>query len=146
PVKALLLFEPVAFHLLAQQQGAEERLLIQEVLQLSAQLPLLQPVQAAELFVDYWQQPGYFSALPDLMQQKMASQIWKVGADFEALISEPATLADYGRAIHGPVLLLTGRHSRRSAVRISELLATVLPQAVRAQTDTGHMGPVSDPE
>lgn len=145
-IKALLLFEPVAFHLLAQQQDAESQLLLQEVLQLSAQIPASDPMQAAELFVDYWQSPGYFAALPLSMRQKMAAQVWKVAADFEALIAEPATLQQYQRAISCPVLLMSGKYSRRSALEITELLHAALPQSVWIQTETGHMGPVSQPE
>jgi len=145
-IKALLLFEPVAFHLLAQQQDAEAQLLLQEVLHLSAQIPASDPMQAAELFVDYWQSPGYFAALPLSMQQKMAAQVWKVAADFEALIAEPATLQQYQRAISCPVLLMSGKYSRRSALKITELLHAALPQSVWVQTETGHMGPVSQPE
>ncbi|WP_337880713.1 alpha/beta hydrolase [Rheinheimera sp.] len=145
-INALVLFEPVAFHLLAKEQDLEARQLLQEVQSLSAKMTDCSALQAAELFVDYWQQPGYFAALPQVMQDKMASQVWKVGADFEALISEPATLADYQNAIACPVLLMTGKHSRCSARRISELLHSVLVQSEWLETETGHMGPVSQPE
>jgi len=145
-IKALVLFEPVAFHLLKAATDHETCHLLKEVMDLSAQLPRLDPKQAAELFIDYWQHPAYFAALPLSLQEKMASQVWKVSADFDALINEDANLTQYQSSIRGPVLLLTGRQSRRSAQRIAELLAATLNNVRIQQIDTGHMGPVSDPD
>lgn len=144
-VKALLLFEPVAFHLLAAEADAQSVALTAEVRLLSEQMPKLNAEAAAQLFVDYWQQADYFRHLPARMQQQMAGQVWKVPQDFSALINEPATTADYA-ALQMPVLLLVGSESRQSALRVSQLLATSWPQAQITKLPTGHMGPVTASE
>lgn len=144
-VKALLLFEPVAFHLLAAESDAQAVALTAEVRLLSEQMPKLNAEAAAQLFVDYWQQADYFRHLPARMQQQMAGQVWKVPQDFSALINEPATTADYA-ALQMPVLLLCGSESRQSALRVSQLLAASWLQAQITKLPTGHMGPVTASE
>lgn len=139
--KAVVLFEPVAFHLLK----TAEPVLYQEVQQLSSQMHRLQPEDAASLFIDYWQGQGYFAGLPHVMQEKLTLQVGKVSADFEALSGEPATLHDYA-AIQCPVLLLSGEQSQLSAKRLATLLAEALPQVKFQTVKTGHMGPVTDAE
>jgi len=140
--KAVVLFEPVAFHLLKTTQPA----LYRQVQQLSQQMLILGAAQAATLFIDYWQGDGYFTNLPDVMQQKLMGQVGKVAADFEALSGEPATLTDYATAIHCPVLLLSGEQSQLSAQRLATMLAGALPCAEFRTVKTGHMGPVTDAE
>ncbi|MDF3126371.1 alpha/beta hydrolase [Rheinheimera sp. 1928-s] len=140
--KAVLLFEPVAFHLLKTTEPG----LYQQVQQLSQQMLSISPQDAAALFIDYWQGDGYFANLPDVMQQKLAGQVGKVAADFEALSDEPATLTDYAGAIHCPVLLLSGEQSQLSAQRLAKILAGALPSVEFQTVKTGHMGPVTDAE
>ena len=140
--KALLVFEPVAFHLL---KTAEPALYLQ-VQQLSQQMLSINPQDAAALFINYWQGDGYFSHLPAVMQQKLTTQVGKVAADFEALSGEPATLNDYATAIHCPVLLLSGEQSQLSARRLATMLAGALPCVEFQTVKTGHMGPVTDAE
>lgn len=140
--KAVVLFEPVAFHLLKTTQPA----LYQQVLQLSQKMLSLDAASAAALFIDYWQGDGYFSHLPDVMQQKLTGQVGKVAADFEALSAEPATLADYATAIRCPVLVLSGEQSQLSAQGLASMLAAALPCVEFRTVKTGHMGPVTDAE
>jgi len=140
--KAVLLFEPVAFHLL----NTADTFLFQQVQHLSQQMLSVSAEAAAELFIDYWQGAGYFSHLPAVMQQKLSTQVGKVAADFEALSTEPATLAHYAEAITCPVLLLSGEQSQLSAQRLASILAEALPVAEFMQMKTGHMGPVTDTE
>lgn len=144
-LKALILYEPVAFHLLANSADPQANVLTAEVVALSAQMPHLPAWDAARLFVDYWQQQDYFQHLPARMQQQMAAQVWKVPQDFAALIGEPATLADY-QPIHCPILLLRGAQSRRSALMITELLQEIWPQASVKTLPAGHMAPVAAAE
>jgi pimeloyl-ACP methyl ester carboxylesterase len=144
-LKALILYEPVAFHLLAASTLAEAKVLTAEVVALSAKMPALPAREAAQLFVDYWQQQDYFQRLPARMQQQMAMQVWKVPQDFSALINEPAMLVDY-QQIRCPALLLRGAQSRRSALLISELLQGIWPEASVKTLPAGHMGPVAAAE
>ncbi len=142
-IKQLILFEPVAFHLL-QSSDAECVPLLAEVQALATQLPMLSDQDGAQVFIDYWQQEAYFTRLPKRMQHHLAAQVGKVTLDFQALIAEPFVLADYQR-LQMPVLLFSGRDSRRSAQKISELLQATIASAELRHVGTGHMGPVTHP-
>lgn len=143
-VRQLVLFEPVAFHLLPQLPDASA--LWQEVRTLADALPQLSAAEAAARFIDYWQHQGFFAGLPARMQQQLALQVAKVTLDFQALSQEPASLADYANAIQCPVLLLSGSHSRQSAQRISAALQAVLSDVRLRRLECGHMGPVTHPD
>ncbi|MBU1620016.1 MAG: alpha/beta hydrolase [Gammaproteobacteria bacterium] len=140
--KAVLVFEPVAFHLLKDAESD----LYQQVQHLSQQMLEVSAKDAAALFIDYWQGNGYFANLPQVMQHKLVGQVGKVAADFEALSGEPATIADYAKAIRCPVLVLSGEHSQWSAQRLARMLADALPCVEFQTIKTGHMGPVTDAE
>lgn len=140
--KAVLVFEPVAFHLLKTTESD----LYQQVQLLSMRMLHVSAKEAAALFIDYWQGDGYFANLPDVIQHKLTGQVGKVAADFEALSGEPATLTDYATAIHCPVLLLSGEQSQLSAQRLATMLAGALPCVEFQTVKTGHMGPVTDAE
>ncbi len=143
-IKELVLFEPVAFHLLKTSGLPQCQELLAEVQALAEQLPKLDNLDAARVFIDYWQFDGFFSGLPLRMQQNLAEQVSKVTLDFQALIGEPLLLADYQR-LNLPLLLLSGSKSRRSAQRISELLHQTIKASELRLVGTGHMGPVTDP-
>lgn len=145
-IKALLVFEPVAFHVLKAHDSPQAQQLLQQVVCLSQQLSTLNAKEAAQLFVDYWQGDGYFEAMPEALQQKLAQQVGKVTLDFEALIFEKTTLSHYEQHIRCPTLLLRGELSQPSALYVSELLAKALCQAQTVTVKTGHMGPVTHAE
>lgn len=137
PVRAMALFEPVAFHVLDAIDPAR-----QEVEAIAAQMDQDDKHAATQAFVDYWNAPGYFDALPAKVQQLMISQADKVAMDFAALMGEPHKLVDY-RRVEVPVLLLTGSQTRASAKRVAEQLQQVLPQVDVRQLACGHMGPLT---
>ncbi|MCC5878653.1 MAG: alpha/beta hydrolase [Idiomarina sp.] len=139
PPASITLYEPVAFHVLPNNDPARK-----EILEISAKMDELEPAQAAAAFVDYWNQPGYFGALPAKVQQGMITRQMKVQADFSALIQEPATLEDYA-GLTVPVLLMHGRQSPQSSRRVAELLANTLPEVTTAEIDGGHMTPLTQP-
>jgi pimeloyl-ACP methyl ester carboxylesterase len=140
----LVLFEPVAFHLLKNNPSSECAGLLAEVQALADHLLELGNQDAARVFIDYWQAPGYFATLPKRMQHTLALQVGKVTLDFQALIGEPLQLQDYQR-LTLPTQLLTGEQSRRSAQKISELLHTTIIGSELRSVVTGHMGPVTHP-
>ncbi|RUO59514.1 alpha/beta fold hydrolase [Pseudidiomarina insulisalsae] len=140
PVQALAVFEPVAFHVLNDNEPAR-----QEIESIAMQMDENAPLKSTATFVDYWNHPGFFAALPDKLQQLMAKQAGKVAMDFAALMGEPHKLVDY-RRIDVPVLLLTGRHTQQSARRVAEQLHQVLPKVGVKELDCGHMGPLTHPQ
>jgi pimeloyl-ACP methyl ester carboxylesterase len=139
-VQALAVFEPVAFHVLEASEPAR-----QEIEIIATQMDAEHPVRSTAAFVDYWNQPGFFAALPEKVQQLMASQATKVAMDFAALMGEPHKLVDY-RRLDKPVLLLTGSATQLSAKRVAEQLQQVLPDVRVRELDCGHMGPLTHPQ
>ncbi|WP_102796674.1 alpha/beta fold hydrolase [Bowmanella denitrificans] len=136
-VMSLAVFEPVAFHLLDKQHPGflEVQALGNEVSQLSAE-------QAAARFVNYWNGSGYFSAMPQQVQQGFIKQVEKVRLDFVGLMGEPYGLNDYAK-ICCPVLLLSGRDTRDSAKAVAQSLCSALPHLTYQQVSGGHMAPIS---
>ncbi|WP_417688475.1 alpha/beta fold hydrolase [Pseudidiomarina sp.] len=139
-VQAVAVFEPVAFHVLEANEPAR-----QEIEAIATQMDANDPVGSTATFVDYWNQPGFFAALPEKVQQLMASQAQKVAMDFAALMGEPHKLVDYSKLTQ-PVLLLTGSKTQHSAKRVAEQLQRVLPDVRIKQLDCGHMGPLTHPQ
>lgn len=138
-VASLTLYEPVSFHLLGEGDPARE-----QISGVSERMDSLSDEEAARLFVDYWNHPGYFDALPDRVQRVMLGQQKKVLADFAALLGEPAQLQDYA-VIQCPVLLMHGDASPISSRRVAQLLGQTLPQCTEMSVNGGHMAPVTDP-
>jgi len=143
-IKTLTVFEPVAFHLLDRGDPG-----LQPVLNMMAELGRLLaaglPAEAAATFLDYWSGPGSFANFPVRIQQDFARRTAKLALDFQALTSTPLTLDDY-RQLAMPVTLIAGRSSRLPALRVAQELCRVLPDCRLHWVETGHMGPVTNPE
>eukprot|EP01034_Spumella_vulgaris_P035962 gene35962-44344_t len=137
-VLSLAVFEPVAFHLLSEDDAA--RIEIENVV---ADIHSAAGAQhAARTFIDYWNRAGAFDALPEAQQQRFAAQIAKVKLDFQALLGEAATLADMA-ALDMPALVLSGERSPQSTRRVAACLAAALPNGAAVQTRGGHMAPIT---
>lgn len=143
-VLSLTLFEPVAFHLLERDDPALEPVaaLMHE---LGGLLAAGERSEAVEVFVDYWNGPGAFAALPPRVQKDFAARTDKLQLDFKALVDTPLTLEDYAE-LQMPVTVLAGRSSRHPALRVAERLSQTLPRCRMIWVETGHMGPATDPE
>ncbi|EKE82839.1 alpha/beta hydrolase [Idiomarina xiamenensis 10-D-4] len=139
-VDRLAVYEPVAFNVLAEDSPARA-----EIFSVSEQVETLDERGATRAFVDYWNDAGFFDALPSRIQTLMVQQNAKVSLDFQALINEPLGLADYA-AIEQPTLLLQGRYSRRSAHAVAQALSTVLANLQQVTIAAGHMGPITHAE
>ena len=143
-VKTLTVFEPVAFHLLDRGDPG-----LQPVVAMMKEIARLLAAglrtEAAATFIDYWSGPGSFARFPQRMQRDFAQRTGKLALDFNALTRTPLSLDDY-RQIRLPVTLIAGRLSRLPALRVAEELSRALPYCTLCWVDTGHMGPVTDPE
>ena len=140
PVAAVAVFEPVSFHVLAIDDAAR-----QEVIQVSEKMHGADAEVATRAFVDYWNQPGYFDALPPRVRGLMSQQAAKVALDFDALLLEPKVLGDYAK-LRQPCLCLTGEFTRDSAKAVSAALLQVLPNAYHHEVPAGHMAPLTHPQ
>lgn len=139
PVKQLALYEPVAFHILPEDSPG-----MMEIREVSDAMHGRDAEVCTRTFVDYWNQAGYFDALPAKIQALMVKQAAKVALDFDALLNEPRNAEDYTQVTQ-PVLLMSGEFSRRSAKAVISALQTVLPNVELISVAAGHMGPLTHP-
>lgn len=144
-VRSLSLYEPVLFGLLRQDAGGTRALA--EVLMLSADirgaLTKGDAERAAGRFVDFWSGAGTWEGMPRAPRGGVRARMEKVRADFDALLSDPTSLAELAR-LDMPVLCLSGGRSPAAVRRIAALLARSLPRVrcVRFEA-AGHMGPLT---
>ena len=143
-VRTLCLFEPVAFHLLERQDPSLQpvRAMMQA---LAGQMASGLRDEAAATFLDYWSGPGSFARFPLRVQRDFAQRTGKLELDFQALTRTPLTLDDY-RHLRLPVTLIAGRKSRPPALRVAQKLSEAIPECKLCWVDTGHMGPITDPD
>lgn len=140
-VKALTLFEPVAFHLLPKEGGAFKEI-DQLVGTLKETLCCYGEKAATGIFINYWSGEGAFENFPEKTQNTLAKYVKKVLLDFQALFGEPSTLEDYAN-IDLPCCLIGGKRSPLSSRRIVSLLKETLPDNEFYQVDGGHMSPIT---
>jgi pimeloyl-ACP methyl ester carboxylesterase len=137
-VRSLALYEPVAFHLLADR--SEIAALAQDVAQA---VTCGDYVGGLALFLEYWSGAGSWGAIPAAKQAAMAARLPKIALEFHAALHEPAHLADF-ETLAVPTMLLQGARSPRPTRRICELLARVMPDAkLITLNDAGHMAPLT---
>ncbi|WP_170246302.1 alpha/beta fold hydrolase [Colwellia hornerae] len=136
-ILSLSLYEPVAFHLLEQNSGA--RVLAENF---ANQVNIDDRYKGAEIFTDFWNQAGFFAALPQKIQDIMARDMPKVSLDFKGLISEKYTLSDLSR-LTCKVLMMTGEQSPELSRSLANQIKASLPNVEHQHFPTGHMGPVT---
>jgi pimeloyl-ACP methyl ester carboxylesterase len=145
-VASLALIEPVAFHLL--KDGSEaDRLALLEITDVAAGLgrSLTSGDYAGGIgrFVDYWNGPGSWSALPPEKRAPMAARLSKVLLDFHATFNEPADLQDFG-SLALPAFVARGDRTVFPARRICERLSRGLRGSrVAIIEGAGHMAPLT---
>jgi pimeloyl-ACP methyl ester carboxylesterase len=144
-VRSLTVYDPVAFGVLhgaADEEGLAD-------LARAGQNPVFLDDERGgqepwfEAFVDYWNGPGSWLALPPPARASFLKVGRKVYGEVRSLLEDrtPATAYAHLRA---PALLLTGEHSPAAARRVVALLAAALPSArLESVAGAGHMGPIS---
>jgi pimeloyl-ACP methyl ester carboxylesterase len=147
-VRSLTLYEPVVFSALfsvsANQPASVEVSRLIEDIQSAYRCGDL--FHAAQRFIDYWSGPGTWENIPMQKKLGLSKKIPVVLENFEALVSEPNTLAELA-SIQVPTLYLSGRESPASVQVISELLIQKLPRVDAHQfPGLGHMGPITHSE
>jgi pimeloyl-ACP methyl ester carboxylesterase len=145
-LRSLTLIEPVAFQLL-REGGAEDALLFAEIRGLAGAVfeSTLNGHGHAGMrrFVDYWNGEGAWARLPAATQDRLASQVGGIAANFSCVFADGTRAADY-RRIAVPTLLLRGSESPRSVARVADRVAAALPHAEqRTIAGAGHMLPLT---
>jgi pimeloyl-ACP methyl ester carboxylesterase len=144
-VKGLVIYEPALFNLLF--EDTESLSSVAEILSVERTVNGLLMAdcreEASRHFVDYWSGKGAFDRMPDWQQNAVMDKIEKVLMDFDAAFRNRDFLTDYG-SIQCPTLFLYGLDSPATTRRITQLLASTLPNSeVRGILGYGHMAPVT---
>ena len=148
-VLSLALIEPVAFHLLRENE-ATDAAAYAEIAAVAAR------VQRAFIdgdteggmarFVDYWSGPGAWATIPVAKRPALAARLRKVGLDFRAAFEEPTRLQDCW-PLFMPTLLVQGGASPLPTRRVCGQLARVVHDArLEVVEGAGHMLPLTHAE
>jgi pimeloyl-ACP methyl ester carboxylesterase len=148
-VRSLTLIEPVAFHLLRDDDSFNAASFA-EILAVAGRLR--RALADGDLeggmahFVDYWSGPGAWAAIPVARRPLLSARLAKVMLEFQATFEEPTRLQDFW-ALFMPTLLLQGSESPLPARHICTQLSRVLPD-VRHEivSGAGHMLPLTHAE
>jgi pimeloyl-ACP methyl ester carboxylesterase len=143
--KSLTLVEPVAFHLLRQEQRPEWAEVERLGLAVLGAVAKGEDRAAARAFMSYWLGRWRWWLSPERFKAAIAATIPKVALEFSIAIDAPATLQDYAK-IAAPTLLIAGSKTRAPARAVADLLAGALPNAKLAiLKGAGHMSPFTHP-
>jgi pimeloyl-ACP methyl ester carboxylesterase len=147
-VRSLSLFEPVAFGILHSVDDAAARASFEEA---GVERRLLAPESGGDedwlrAFVDYWNAPGAWDALPEPARASFRAVGWKLFGEVRSLVQDRTPRQAYATLDVG-TLLVCGETSPLAARRVVAHLAAAIPGA-RAETirGAGHMAPVTHPE
>ena len=145
-IASMALYEPSAFHLLRQMGGAGAAAWA-EITGVAQRLG--EAVAAGDYragiagFVDYWNGPGAWNALPAERQDALIRWAPKGPLDFHALFHEATPLYAY-RALKFPVLILRGERAPTPTRVIAEGLSEQLSDSrLTVVGGAGHMGPLT---
>ncbi len=142
-VRSLVVYEPVAFHVLVGRdpEGVAD-------IQSADDGTLLDPATGGDArwvarFIDYWGGAGAWSRLPPVRQAALAAVGRKSFLEVRALMD--VTLAAEDWRIPSPTLVVCGTRSPRAARGVCRILADALPDArLHVLDGAGHMGPIED--
>jgi pimeloyl-ACP methyl ester carboxylesterase len=146
-LRSLLMFEPVAFQLLADRGGADTGL-YDEIHGLATRVTQAvgsgDPNGGMEIFVDYWNGVGTWEALQDAARDELVRRAGKIVIDFAAIFGCRTPSENYAN-LDIPVHILAGDRSTEPARRTVEIVAQIIPKAtVETIAGVGHMAPVAD--
>jgi pimeloyl-ACP methyl ester carboxylesterase len=145
-VRTLVLVEPACFCLLPDlgPRGAADRREIATLRHdIQERFERHGPSAAASRFIDFWNGPGAFSAMPDERQRGLASRVGKVIGDFEAIASGRITLSML-RRLAVPTLVVNGDRGPKAPRTIGDAIARVMPRGSGIRiAGAGHMLPMS---
>jgi pimeloyl-ACP methyl ester carboxylesterase len=145
-IASMALYEPSAFHLLAQigPAGAVAYAEISRIAQRVSQGVVAGDYCASlAAFVDYWNGPGSWQAMRPTAQKSLARWAPNAPLEFHALFEEPTPPSAY-RALDFPVMILRGELAPPPTRIIAEILPRLLPAGrVMVVARAGHMGPMT---
>lgn len=145
-VLSLTLIEPVAFHLLRENEALDAAAYA-EIAAVAArvQRAFIDGDHAGGMarFVDYWSGSGAWAALPTEKRAALALRLNDVALDFRATFDEPTRLQDCW-PLFMPTLVVQGSATPLPTRRICGQLSRIVPQARLEVVDgAGHMLPLT---
>lgn len=150
-VRSLFLLEPVLFGALARDEAVSSEASTQAREFQSHPWFLTDDEKGGtepwlELFIDYWNRPGSWQRLPELMRHHNLSMGWKMFNEVRSVFFDAGHFDDY-RFPSVPMTLLRGE---RSPVGSREMVAALARRNPHAQVvelpGTGHMAPLTHPQ
>ncbi|HEU4729802.1 MAG TPA: alpha/beta hydrolase [Kofleriaceae bacterium] len=142
-VRALALYEPVAFGVLGEADAD---------LRAKLALPAYRADAAGldeawlEAFIDWWNGAGAWRALPELTRAGFRAVGWKLSQEVASLVGDRTGAERYAQ-ITAPTLLLGGQLTPMTEQRTLQRLAEALPHArLELLRGMGHMGPITHAE
>ncbi len=144
-VRSLTVYDPVAFGVL---HASHDEAGLSDLERASANPVFLDDARGGseawfEVFVDYWNGPGSWRALPEAARASFLRVGRKVYFEARSLLADRTPPGAYAR-ITAPTLLLGGERSPVAVQRIVALLAAAVPRGrTRMVAGAGHMGPIS---
>lgn len=136
-VLSLSLYEPVPFHLI--EEDTEEKTILNELFK---KVNVDDLFMAAEAFMDYWNEKGFFKSLPLRIQQGASNEMKKVNIDSIALMAETYGPNEINK-IASPVLMITGEKSPELSKVLANIIVSSLVNVRQEIFDAGHMGVIS---
>jgi pimeloyl-ACP methyl ester carboxylesterase len=145
-VRSLSLFEPVAFGVLHSLTDAAA---LSSLVNGGVEASLLDPAIGGQepwlrAFVDFWNGPGAWEALPEPARVSFRAVSWKLFGEVRSLLLDRTPHQAYAM-LSASTLLLSGERSPLPARRVVAHLAEAIPGArVRTVAGAGHMAPITD--
>jgi pimeloyl-ACP methyl ester carboxylesterase len=134
-VRSLALYDPVAFGVADLARAGDDPVFTDEARGGNEEWMMA--------FVDYWNGPGAWAALPATSREQFLRVGRKVFREVTSLMNDRTGAAAYG-GVTAPTLLLAGERSPLAARRVGEVLAGALPSArLEVVAGAGHMGPLT---
>jgi len=106
--------------------------------------PSATPEQWLEMFVDFWNAPGVWAAMPKARQAVWIHLFPKVFAEVRQLCMDRTPLSVWQAVCH-PTLITMGRASPPGEQEVCRLLADQLPRCTLVETNGGHLAPLTHP-
>ena len=151
PVKSLWLYEPVLFGALRPLVDELPEDAAQQVREFTEQPARFLDASTGgrdvwlENFIDYWNQPGMWAAMPDKAKDMARLVGWKMFQEVRMVFEEPQPFEAYRFKV--PLTLVKGERTQPPAREMVRRLAAVNPKAqVDVLAGLGHMGLVGAPE
>lgn len=142
-VKSLILYEPMAFHLLHHDhpQLVESYAMAADIVE---DIQQGNSVIGAKKFIDLWLPEGTFDRTTDLEKRMLAAGVKKMVHDFRSAATAPYRTKDY-MGFQTPTCLLAGKTSPSYSLCIADVVGSCLPNIEIHNVEGGHVGLFTHP-